>query len=113
MKTGRNERLAEEIRKEVSQIVQYELSDPRIEDVQVTHVKMTGDLGLARVYFVMPNFPEKKKEVLKALKNAAGHVKFEIAQTLQLKFAPQIDFVYDETLEIQKNMDELFAKIKS
>ena len=113
MKTGRTERIAEEIRKSVTDIIQFEMSDPRVEGVIVTGVKVTADLSLVRVYFNIPNQPEQKKEALKALKHAAGHIRHTVAETVTLKYMPQFEFFYDESAELQQKIDQLFDQISS
>ena len=112
MKTARAERIAEEIRREVSQIVHFELKDPRIEGVTVTGVKMTPDLRVARVYFSVPGEPEKGGGALKGLQSSAGLIKRLISQRVTLKFMPNFEFFYDESLELQERIDSLFEEIE-
>ncbi|MBF0491402.1 MAG: 30S ribosome-binding factor RbfA [Deltaproteobacteria bacterium] len=111
MKTGRTERIAEEIRKAVTEIIQFEMSDPRVDGVVVTSVKVTADLSLARVYFSILDPPENKNEALKALKHAAGHIRHQVSESVTLKYMPQFEFFYDESLELQQKMDQLFEQI--
>ncbi|MBL7685802.1 MAG: 30S ribosome-binding factor RbfA [Deltaproteobacteria bacterium] len=111
--TSRLEKVAEEIRREVSTIILYELSDPRVSSVTVTAVKMSPDLSLARVYFTLPGQAEKKEEALKGLRSAAGAIRKLVAGRIVLKFMPQFDFYYDESLELQDRIDSLFEKIHS
>ncbi len=113
MKQGRPERIAEEIRKVVTPILEYELADPHLEGIQVTAVKITRDLGLVRVYFKLLDHPERRKEVLKSLKKAAGHIRHRVSEGMTLKHAPQFDFFYDESSELQEKIDSLFAQINA
>ena len=113
MKGNRQEKIAEEIRREVSGIIHFELSDPRVGGVTVTGVKMSPDLSLARVYFTVPGDPDRGKEALKGLKSSAGLIRKLIAQRIRIKFMPTFDFFYDESLELQDRIDSLFEEIEA
>lgn len=112
-RSTRKEKIAEEIRQEVSQIIALELLDPRVEGVSVTHVKMTPDLRLARVYFNVAGNERNIKEVEAGLKSASGVIKSAIADRLVMKFVPNLEFFYDETEELQKKIDLLFQEIEA
>ena len=112
-KTSRKEKIAEEIRREISQIVHFELLDPRVEGVTVTHVRVTPDLRLARIYFSIPADPKKIKEAQQGLEKASGFMKRAIADRIFLKFVPNLEFFYDESLELQKKIDLLFNEIEN
>jgi ribosome-binding factor A len=112
MKTGRDKKIAEEIRREVSQIFAFELADPRLHRATVTGVQMTPDLKLARIYFAMPGAEAKAVEAaLRAVKKSAGFVRRLLGERIVIKFLPQIEFFYDESLEIEDRMEKLFAQI--
>lgn len=111
MKTGRDKKIAEEIRREVSQILHFEMSDPRVMGVAVTGVKITSDLGLARVYFALPGAEERKEAAWQGLKKSAGFVRHLLAERLRIKFIPQIEFFYDESLELEQKINSLFQKM--
>jgi len=113
MKTARQEKIAEEIRREVSNILHFELQDPRVQGVTVTGVKMTPDLRVARVYFTIPGEPEKGEAATKGLKSSSGLIKKLVSQRVLLKFMPNFEFFYDESLELQERIDSLFQEIES
>lgn len=113
MKTGRDKKIAEEIRREVSQIFTFELNDPRAYGATVTRVQMTPDLKLARVYFALPGAAERGSEAQKALNKSAGFVRRLLAERIRIKFLPQLEFFYDESLEIEGRLEKLFEQIKS
>lgn len=113
MATNRQEKIAEEIRREVSGLILFELQDPRVFGVSVTGVKMTSDLRLARVYFTIPGEPERAQEAAEGLKSSAGFIKRVVAQRLNMKFAANFVFFYDESLELQDRIDTLFREIES
>jgi ribosome-binding factor A len=112
MKTGRDKKIAEEIRREVSQIFAFELADPRAHGVTVTGVQMTPDLNLARIYFALPGAePKAIQEAQRALKKSAAYIRRLLGERIVIKFLPQIEFFYDESLDIEGRMEKLFAQI--
>jgi ribosome-binding factor A len=111
MKSGRDKKIAEEIRREASRILNFELSDPRVSGATVTTVRVTPDLKTARIYFAMPGCEERKGDAEKGLKKSAGYVRHLIAERIRIKFMPQIEFFYDESLEIESKLKDLFASL--
>lgn len=112
MKVARTERIAEEVRREVSNLICFDLNDPRIYGVSVTGVKMTPDLRVARVYFTLPNEPDRAESVKKALQGAQGIFRKALSRKLNMKFVPTFEFFYDESLELQDKIDALFDDIE-
>ena len=113
MKSGRDKRVAEEIRREVSQMLYFEISDPSVMGATVTGVKLTPDLRLARVYYALPGAEERKEAAAKGLKRSAPYVRHLLSQRLSMKFLPQIEFFYDESFEIEEKIRKLFPEDSS
>ncbi len=111
MPTTRQEKISEEIRREVSKLIHFELQDPRVQGVSVTGVKMTPDLRVARVYFSTPGMPYRAEEAMAGLRQSATFIKRKVAKAINLKFAVSFDFFYDESLELQDRIDSLFNQI--
>lgn len=112
MKTGRDKKIAEEIRREVSQIFAFELGDPRVHGAVVTGVRMTPDLKLARIYFALPGATAHAIDAARrALKKSTGYIRRLLGGRIVIKFLPQIEFFYDESLDIEDRMEKLFARI--
>lgn len=111
MKTGRDKKVAEEIRREVSQIFSFELGDPRLAGVVVTGVRMTPDLKTARIYFALPQRPEGAEAAEKALKKSARFIRHKVAERIFIKYMPQLEFFYDESLELESRLDEIFQRL--
>lgn len=111
MKTGRDKKVAEEIRREVSQILHFELGNPRVQGATVTSVRMTPDLKLARVYFAMPGCEERSEEAQSSLQKSASYIRKLIADRIVIKYMPKIEFFYDDSLELESKIDELFRNI--
>jgi ribosome-binding factor A len=95
----RPERLAAQLQEEVSQLIEYELHDPRIGFATITGVRVSPDLMHARIYVSVLESEEKKKETLQALNNAAGFVRRAIGQRIRLRKSPEILFTLDESVE--------------
>jgi ribosome-binding factor A len=91
----RHERLADQIRIEVAEMIEGELEDPRIGFATVTHVDLSPDLRHARVLVSVLGSDDAQRETLAGLTSAAGYVRREIAQRLRLRRAPELVFDLD------------------
>ncbi|MBM7623475.1 30S ribosome-binding factor RbfA [Sporohalobacter salinus] len=95
----RPRRVAELIKKEVSQMLQREIKDPRIGFVTVTDVEVSEDLRHAKVFVSVLDDEEAKEETMEGLKNAVGYVRRELGQRIRLRHTPEILFRYDDSIE--------------
>ncbi len=95
----RPERLAEVLRAEITEIVGYELDDPRLIGVTVTDVRVSDTLREAKVFVVVQGDEKEIKEALKALQHAASFIRQQVALSLDLRHAPLINFVRDTVEE--------------
>ncbi|HEX3557569.1 MAG TPA: 30S ribosome-binding factor RbfA [Pyrinomonadaceae bacterium] len=107
----RPEQLAELIREEVSQIVGYELDDPRVETVLVTDVRVSENLRDASVYVTAAGTDAEKAAALKALRHAAPYVRRQLSILLNLKYTPELHFVRDTVEESAARVDALLSEI--
>lgn len=107
----RPERLAEVLRAEVTEIVGYEMDDPRLLSVTVTDVRVSENLREAKVFVVVGGEEKEIKEALKALQNAATFVRQQVALSLDLRHAPLINFVRDTVEENAARVDELLREL--
>jgi ribosome-binding factor A len=113
MQGRRVDRIEEQLRMELSQILEREISDPRVKFVTVIRVKVTPDLGQARVFISSLGTPEEQKKTLKGLRSAAGFVRRALGKSLpHLRRTPEITFDYDDTLETEVRIENLFDQIK-
>jgi len=103
-------RLGEAIREEVSQMVSFELKDPRLGLVTVTRVEVSPDLGHARVHVGIAGSESERKKSLEALRSAAGFVRRELAQRLGIRQVPEVDFRFDKGLEATARVAQLLAE---
>ena len=108
----RPERVAQMIRREIADILERRLRDPRFAGlVSVTDVEVTNDLSLARVYVSVLKPGPAREEALSALAHAAGFVRAELAPRLDLREVPEIRFVHDESIERGARVEELLKKL--
>lgn len=109
--TGRrSERLAEQIKEEVSLIIAGEVEDPRVGFVTVTDAKLTPDLRYAKIYVSVLGTEAEVKESLAALKHAAGFIRTQLGAVLRMRRTPELNFVYDDTTETAARIEELLSE---
>ena len=109
--THRVERIQEQVREEVSQMLQTEVRDPGVGLVTVTRAKVTADLSLARVYWTMIGNPEERKKTQKALERASGFVRHLLAERLTLRRSPEVKFIFDESVAAQDRIEQIIQEI--
>ncbi len=109
----RPERVAEEIREEISQIVGYELEDPRLTSVTVTDVRLSSDRRDAQVYVIIAGDEKEHRETLDALRHAAPYVRKQLSLSLNLPRTPEIHFVRDKVEEQGERVDQLLQEIEA
>lgn len=109
----RNQRIAEQIRDEIAQMLREEVKDPRIGFASIVKVELSGDLRVAKVYVSVLGDAEAKKNTQKGLESALGFVRRELAHRLNLRFAPEVRFVMDESIAHGAKIAELIHKIKA
>jgi len=107
----RRERVADIIREEVSQIVGYELEDPRLTMVTVTDVRLAGNGRDAQVYVTVAGNEEEYRLALEALRRAAPYVRKQLSLSLNLPRTPEIHFVRDKVEEAGTRVDQLLQEI--
>jgi ribosome-binding factor A len=98
MGSHRPERVSERIQHEMSLIFARQVSDPRLENLNVTRVQVTGDLRLAKIFDSPREEPEATRETMAALARAAGFFRKLLSQNLDLRFAPEIRFEVDYSI---------------
>jgi ribosome-binding factor A len=108
----RPEQLAEVIREEVSQIVGFELEDPRVQSVTVTDVRVSENLRDASVYVTAEGTDAEKAEAMKALQKAAPYVRRQLGTVLNLRYTPELHFVRDTVEESATRVEALLSGIK-
>lgn len=104
-------RIDEELKKEISNIISYDLKNPNITGmISVTKAKITPDLKYAQVYVSILN-SKNTKETLAALKKSSGFVRTEVAKRVNLRTTPEIIFVLDDSIEYGERIDKILKEI--
>jgi ribosome-binding factor A len=109
--TGRRaERLAEQIREEVTLIIAGEVEDPRVGVVTVTDVRLTPDLHYAKIYVSIIGTEAEAQASLAALKHAAGFIRIQLGAVLRMKRTPDLHFVRDEVTETAARIEAILSE---
>jgi ribosome-binding factor A len=108
----RTEKVADQLREEIIQIVGYELEDPRLTPVTVTDVRLSDNLKSLRVYVTVAGDEAEHKAALAALRHATPYVRKQVGLSLNLKRVPEIVFVRDKVEEEGERVDKLLAEIE-
>ena len=104
-------RIDEEYRKEISQIIGYELKNPNITGmISVTKVKVTNDLKFAKVYVSILN-SKTIKDTLAGLKKSSGYIRSELAKRINLRNTPELIFELDDSIEYGAKIDSILKEI--
>ena len=104
-------RIEEQYRKEMSQIISYELKNPNVTGlISVTKVKVTNDLKYCTAYVSILN-SKNIKDTLAGLKKSSGYIRSELARRVNLRNTPEIVFELDDSLEYGAKIDSILAKI--
>ena len=107
----RPQRVAELVREEIARLLMKGLKDPRIGFVSVMSARMSPDLKYANVYVSLFGSESEQKSSLIALRRSTGWLRGEVARNLKLRFAPEIRFFPDESVEYSFHLDEVFRQL--
>lgn len=112
MTSRRIERLNQQLRRELMQLLQLEIRDPRVSGVTVTHVETTTDLYHARVLITTLATEEERATIMEGLAAAHPFLRGEISRRLRIRKAPELHFEWDRTLDHARRIDELLAQVR-
>lgn len=104
----KNERINSNLQKELSYIIANEVKNPNIKFVTITYVDVTSDLSFAKVYFTTL---DDVTETLKGLKSAKGFIRKTLADRVELRHIPELEFIYDESIEYGKRIEDKIKEI--
>ena len=112
---SRTQRVADQMQKELAQLLQREMKDPRLGMVTVSAVDVSRDLGFADIFvsFLGVDDQERIDENLEVLKSAAGFLRTQLARRIKLRIIPQLRFRFDNSLRQGAYMNELIQKARS
>ena len=110
---ARSERVGENIRRALSEILIREIKDPRLRMTAITGVKVSRDLRHARVYFVGTGADRPREEIAEGFRQARGLLKRFLASELDLRYMPEIEFFYDDSFDYGTKIEKLLHSIKN
>ena len=104
-------RVADVIRNELSLLIVQRIRDPKLRDVNISRVTLSDDLRHAKIFYTSLQGKHVARQVQKRLVKAKGFMRNHLAKTLNLRFTPELNFWYDETVEKVEDMEKLLADI--
>ena len=110
---SRRDRVSEQIRRELAELIRTELKDPRVGMVSITGVDVSADYAHAKVYFSSMSGREHLDSVLEGLQNASGFLRRELGRRISIHTTPQLHFVFDESLERGADLSKLIQEAVS
>jgi ribosome-binding factor A len=107
---SRTHRVAEQIQRELAELIQLELKDPRVGMITVTGVEVTSDYSHAKVFFSLLGDQERLQQALTGLNSAAGYLRSQVAHRMKLRIMPALHFVHDTSIEEGMRLDKLISE---
>lgn len=107
----RVERIAEQIREELGQMLATEVRDPGVGLITITRVKLTADLSMARMYWTVMSEGKERADTAKALARTAPFLRHLLSQRLTLRRVPEIIFQYDESVAAQDRIERIIQDL--
>jgi len=113
---SRTLRVADQIQRELADLLQHEIKDPRAKNITITSVEVTRDYSHAKVFYSILGNSEESFLAQNGLENAKGFLRSQLSHRMQLRITPQLNFVYDESIErgtrLSKLIDDAVAQDK-
>ena len=109
---SRPDRVGDQMRAEISDVIARELHDPGVGFITITRVRVTSDLQLARVFYTSLGDNDARRKTDQALRRASGFIRRQVGQRLRLRRIPDIQFVFDESIEQQDRIERLLQEIR-
>lgn len=111
--SNRATRLQEEIKREVSHIIQRKVKDPRLGFVSITDVEISNDLSHCKIFVSVFGDEHQREQTMIGLSKATGFIRSEIGKTVKLRHVPEIVFHYDSSLEHGSKIEAILKEIKN
>jgi ribosome-binding factor A len=113
MVSRRRERLSSQIVREVSDILRSQMRDPRLGFASVTDADLSKDLRHVQVYVSVMGTPDEQRETMELLRHAVGFVRTQLAERLQIRSVPELEFRQDHGIERGARVTELLREIEA
>ncbi len=110
---SRKDRVSEQIRREIAELVRVEVKDPRVGMVSITDVEVTPDYAHAKVFFSTLAGSQTVDAVLEGLQKASGFLRRELGKRIRIHTTPQLHFVFDRSLERGADLSKLIEQAVS
>ena len=107
---SRKDRVSEQIRREIAELVRVEVKDPRVGMVSITDVEVTPDYAHAKVFFSTLAGSQTVDAVLEGLQKASGFLRRELGKRIRIHTTPQLHFVFDHSLERGADLSKLIQE---
>ncbi len=104
---SRKDRVAEQVRRELADLIRTQLKDPRVGMISITEVEVTADYAHAKVFFSTLAGSESLPQVMAGLHNASGFLRRELGKRISIHMTPQLHFVFDQSLERGADLSKL------
>lgn len=108
---GRAERVSQRIKEELSELLLFGVSDPRLEGVYTTDVRIDREMAYANIFVSAVEGAERMDEIMDGLAHASGYLRSQLAQRIQLRHFPRLRFNWDPTPEHAGRIEELIASL--
>jgi ribosome-binding factor A len=113
MEYQRSERVADLLLQVVAELLTREVHDPRLKWLNLTGARLSHDLRRATIYFNLLKAGANEAEAVAGLRSAGGFIRARVSKQLKLRFAPTIEFVYDNTEEHARHIEALLKKTRA
>lgn len=108
----RNERVRKTLMKEIADIIQKDIRDPRIAGiVSITDIELSHDNSFAKVYFSVFASEDAKKQTIQALEDNVSKIRYEVGKRIRLRLTPELRFIPDDSLERGTRVMDLIDKV--
>lgn len=108
---SRSQRVAEQIRRELAELIRLEVKDPRVGFITLTDVEITPDYAHAKVFFTSMKGEEGLDEILRGLRRASGFLRRELGKRVRIHTLPELHFQYDASVERGSRMSQLIDQV--
>lgn len=98
---SRSDRVAEQIQRELADLLQFEIKDPRVSMVTITEVEVSGDMAHAKIFYSAPvqDNADAASSLQKGLEKSAGFLRSQLGKRMMIRTVPQLHFVYDTSID--------------
>ncbi len=109
----RNQRLEGELRAVLSDLLRFEVNDPRLTDVTVSTIRLTPDRSHARVFFSVLGDAERERQAADGFTAASSFIRRELGRRMRLRTVPSLEFLRDTSYEYGDRMERLFESLQT